>query len=157
MANQTTVQCTRKVEWDMAHRVASHGGKCRHLHGHRYTAEVTLRLSDGALRESGAERGMVADFGNVKSVLFNLFVDAWDHALMLSSTDPLLPVLTAAAVPADTVRIVTITGTPTAEVLARYILVAVDAHYAGSGVVCDHVRVYETPNCWADATPEATA
>jgi 6-pyruvoyltetrahydropterin/6-carboxytetrahydropterin synthase len=147
------IECTRKVEWDMAHRVPSHGGKCRHVHGHRYTAEVTLRLVDGGLRAAGAERGMVADFGNVKSVLFQLFVDAWDHALMLSSTDPLLPVLTADSVPHDTVRIVTITGAPTAEVLAAYVLRAVGEHYRGTGVECTHVRVYETPNCWADARP----
>lgn len=145
------IRCTRKVEWDMAHRVPSHDGKCRHLHGHRYVAEVTLRLVDGAVRSTGAERGMVADFGNVKAVLGALFVDAWDHALMLSSTDPLVAYITAAATPRDTVRLVTITGTPTAEVLADYILRAVAAHYAGSGIEADRVRVYETPNCWADA------
>jgi 6-pyruvoyltetrahydropterin/6-carboxytetrahydropterin synthase len=151
------IRCTRKVEWDMAHRVASHDGKCRHLHGHRYVAEVSLRLVDGTgVRPFGAEAGMVADFGNVKAVLGALFVDAWDHALMLSSTDPLVAHLTAATTPRDTVRLVTITGTPTAEVLADYILRAVSNHYAmlSTGITVDRVRVYETPNCWADAVAE---
>ena len=36
-------EATRRIEWDMGHRVPEHGGKCRTPHGHRYVAEVTVR------------------------------------------------------------------------------------------------------------------
>ena len=55
--------CTRKLEFDAAHRVMEHESKCRHLHGHRYVAEVTVATSelDGL--------GRVLDFGLLKTEL----------------------------------------------------------------------------------------
>lgn len=38
----TSYQITRRFEFDAAHRVLNHESKCAHLHGHRYVAEVTV-------------------------------------------------------------------------------------------------------------------
>ena len=37
-----TTTCTRRIEFDAAHRVMEHESKCRHLHGHRYAIEATF-------------------------------------------------------------------------------------------------------------------
>ncbi len=39
------ISCTRRIEFDAAHRVMRHEGKCKHLHGHRYALEATFSAS----------------------------------------------------------------------------------------------------------------
>ena len=36
------ITCTRRIEFDAAHRVMGHEGKCKHLHGHRYALEARV-------------------------------------------------------------------------------------------------------------------
>ena len=51
---------TKKLEFDYGHRVLGHEGKCRHLHGHRGVAEVTVYAP------SLDNLGRVVDFGAIK-------------------------------------------------------------------------------------------
>jgi 6-pyruvoyltetrahydropterin/6-carboxytetrahydropterin synthase len=76
------MKITKKIDFEMAHIVRnawSH--RCSHsIHGHSYTAEITLESSqfdDG---------GMVLDFGLVKKFI-HPFIDSFDHATMLWSED----------------------------------------------------------------------
>jgi len=64
---------TRRIEWDMAHRIPLHGGKCQYLHGHRYAAEITCRGTE--LDEMGA----VVDFGLIKQLVGGWVDKHWDH------------------------------------------------------------------------------
>ena len=36
------IVCVRKIEFDSAHRLINHEGKCRMFHGHRYVIEASF-------------------------------------------------------------------------------------------------------------------
>lgn len=138
--------CTRKLEFDAAHRVMQHESKCKHLHGHRYTAEVTLEVPElDAL-------GRVLDFGIIKGEL-GAWIDAHlDHGTIVNAKDEKLIALCRA----EGWRLFTMDGNPTAENLAKLIYDKATEMFAGRASVA-HVRLRETPNCWADYTgPNAT-
>lgn len=135
--------CTRRIEFDAAHRVMGHEGKCRNLHGHRYMLEASF------VAERLDSLGRVVDFSVIKERLGG-WVDAnWDHATILFKKDDRL----GGAIEAVTgQRIYYLAENPTAENMAAYILRDIcPALFAGSDVACVRVRLYETPNCYAEA------
>lgn len=144
------MRITRRLEFDAGHRIPNHASQCRHLHGHRYALEVTL--SGRLIETAGAsEQGMVMDFSEVKAIARRVIVDRWDHAFLAWAEDrALLDFL-------DTVpdhKTVTLDAPPTAEHLAALAFRELDAAYRdayGNGLRLEQVRLYETPNCWADA------
>lgn len=136
-----TRTCTRRLEFDAAHRVTRHESKCRHLHGHRYAVEVTVSA------ESLDDRGRVIDFGAVKDLVGGWIDANLDHGTIIKRGDPLGDFVAAAGW-----KLHVLDGEPTAENIAEELhRVATDLlgqHGTDIGVVS--VRVYETPNCWAD-------
>lgn len=138
---------TRRIEFDYGHRVLGHGGKCRHLHGHRGVAEVAV---DAAALD---RLGMVVDFAAVKERVGGWVDASWDHALLLHRDDPQLPHLRETE---ERPPYVMKYGNPTAENMARE-LAEVAAGLLPPGLRLARVRLYETPNCWADYVPAAAA
>ncbi len=139
------MEITRLLPFDYGHRVLGHGGKCRFLHGHRGTAEITV--SAPALDSLG----MVIDFGLVKEKLGRWIDDNWDHNVILSPLDPLLPLLQGP----DNGRepYVLPEGNPTAENLAFHLFRKANELLPPPLQVV-HVRVWETPSCNATITAE---
>lgn len=136
---------TRKIEIDAAHRVPDHGSKCQHVHGHRYVIEATC---EGELAPVGEERGMVMDFGFLKEVMVAHIHDRCDHAMILWQQDPRFDKLYEICG-----KVHVVPDTPTAENLAREwfrgVALGVE-HRTGGRAQLTQIRVYETPNCWAD-------
>ena len=142
---------TRRLEFDAGHRIPDHESHCRHLHGHRYAIEITL--AGTVVRTDGiAENGMVMDFSRVKELAKACVVDAWDHAFLVYRGD--VPVLTFLnSMPGH--KTVVLDKVPTAENLASMAFAILDPVYQatlGNQLRLQRVRIYETPNCWADAT-----
>jgi 6-pyruvoyltetrahydropterin/6-carboxytetrahydropterin synthase len=147
------MRITRRLEFDAGHRIPNHGSQCRHLHGHRYAVEITL--SGDVITADGAQaQGMVMDFSEVKSIAQAHLVDAWDHAFLAWRDD--LPVIEfLATLPGH--KTVLFDAPPTAENLAIAAFRLLDRAYQnnyGNNLRLECVRIYETPNCWADATRE---
>jgi len=141
---------TRRLEFDAGHRIPSHHSKCRHLHGHRYAIEVTL--SGSIITEAGAaEQGMVMDYSEVKRIANVALVDLWDHAFLVYRQDlDVLQFLQSL----DDHKTVVLDTPPTAENLALTAFRILDAAYQdsyGNHLRLEQVRLFETPNCWADA------
>jgi 6-pyruvoyltetrahydropterin/6-carboxytetrahydropterin synthase len=132
---------TRRLTLDAGHRVPGHQGKCRNLHGHTYTVEVT---AEGEVPEDG----MVLDFGVVKEVMVE-HVGRWDHAFLVWEGDA--EVLKALDVDPSWQRIIT-PWPPTAENLARLAAILLYPDLASHGIALVEVRVWETPNCFATWT-----
>lgn len=133
--------CTRRVEFDAGHRVTRHGSKCRNLHGHRYVVE--LKAAASALDDSG----FVIDFGVLKGIVGAWIDENLDHGFVCHPDDPLLPVVRAQGWKVYVMP----DGEPTAENIAAHLFaVGSELLAKSSGVVLVSVRVYETPNCWAD-------
>ncbi|HEX3172116.1 MAG TPA: 6-carboxytetrahydropterin synthase QueD [Burkholderiales bacterium] len=146
------MRITRRLEFDAGHRIPHHESQCRHLHGHRYAIEVTVS-GDVIVDDRDPEQGMVADFGGIKALIQHHIVAPWDHAFLAYARDrAVLDFL--ATLPGH--RTVTFEAPPTAEHLAatalRILAPAFAAAY-GERLHVDQVRIYETPNCWADALP----
>ena len=77
------IQLTKRVEFCAAHALANPAwgadenrrvfGRDRHLHGHNYVLEVTIR------GEPSAETGMVMDLKTLKDLIVEAVVDRFDH------------------------------------------------------------------------------
>ncbi len=148
MKNQTT-EITRRLEFDAGHRIPNHGGQCRHIHGHRYALEVTL---SGAVRHTpGAEDdGMVLDFGDIKTIANEMIVQQWDHAFLVAKEDTSL-VDFLSSIPGH--KTVVLDDIPTVENLAHQafrLLAPVFKDRFQGRLTLSRLRLYETPNCWAD-------
>jgi 6-pyruvoyltetrahydropterin/6-carboxytetrahydropterin synthase len=145
---------TRRLEFDAGHRIPGHQSQCRHLHGHRYAIEITLS-GDIITTEGAAEQGMVMDYSEVRRIARESLVDAWDHAFLVYAKDkPLVEFL--GSLPDH--KTVVLDTPPTAENLAVTAFDILDAAYQdryGNHLRLERVRLYETPNCWADAVRES--
>ena len=148
------MQITRRLEFDAGHRIPKHQSQCRHLHGHRYALEVTLSgdIIDDADRSND---GMVMDFSEVKEIAKTHLVGKWDHAFLVAADDkPVVDFLST--LPGH--KTVTLNAVPTVENLARIAFAILDPLYRdvyGNHLHLERVRLYETPNCWADAMQES--
>lgn len=141
---------TRRLEFDAGHRIPGHHGQCRHLHGHRYALEVTLS-GDIIATEGAAEQGMVMDFSEVKRIAWESLVEGWDHAFLVYARDAPVAAFLRSLSGHKTVEL---EAPPTAENLAAIAFRVLDAAYQdryGNHLRLERVRLYETPNCWADA------
>ena len=140
---------TRRLEFDAGHRIPNHNSLCKHLHGHRYAIEITLR-GDIIATEGLSEQGMVMDFTDVKHIAKEQLVDAWDHAFLVYCGDKLVCEFLA-TIPGH--RTVILDVVPTAENLAQVAFDILNPAYQdtyGNHLRLERVRIYETPNNWAD-------
>jgi 6-pyruvoyltetrahydropterin/6-carboxytetrahydropterin synthase len=144
------MRITRRLEFDAGHRIPDHASQCRHLHGHRYALEVTL--SGDVIRADGSPvNGMVMDFSEVKAIAKTHVVDAWDHAFLVYRGDRTVADFLA-SLPGH--KTVVLDVVPTAENLAALAFRILDPLYHdsyGNHLRLERVRLFETPNCWADA------
>jgi 6-pyruvoyltetrahydropterin/6-carboxytetrahydropterin synthase len=141
---------TRRLEFDAGHRIADHKSRCRHLHGHRYAIEITLG-GDIIRADGDGANGMVMDFSEIKALASKHLVELWDHAFLVDTRDQSV-VQFLASLPGH--KTVLLNCTPTAENLAEEAFTILDAVYRdtyGNQLRLERVRIYETPNCWADA------
>jgi len=145
------MQITRRLEFDAGHRIPNHASQCRHLHGHRYAIEITLS-GEIITAEGISEQGMVMDYSEVKRIAKEELVDAWDHAFLVYRGDSeVLDFLNSLAEH----KTVVLDVPPTAENLAMVAFSQLDSAYRdtyGNHLRLERVRIYETPNNWADFT-----
>lgn len=144
------MQITTRLEFDAGHRIPSHKSQCRNLHGHRYALEITLS-GDIIKNESASEDGMVMDFSDVKAIARSVVVDVWDHAFLVYRGDH--EVLSFLNTLPDH-KTVVMSTVPTAENMAAEAFKLLRSAYQdtyGNHLKLERVRLYETPNSWADA------
>ena len=144
------MRITRRLEFDSGHRIPDHQSQCRHLHGHRYAIEITLRGE--IIRQAGSPlNGMVMDFSDIKTLARRNLVDVWDHAFLVWRGDTAL-LSFLESLPGH--KTVVLDRVPTAENLAAAAFDLLDPVYRdtyGNHLRIEQVRLYETLNCWADA------
>ena len=63
----------RSFDFEAAHRLPRHPGKCHDLHGHSYRLVVTVD------RPVDPESGIAMDFADLKAVVRRAVVDVLDH------------------------------------------------------------------------------
>lgn len=144
------MQITTRLEFDAGHRIPNHKSQCRNLHGHRYALEITLS-GDIIQQKQASENGMVMDFSDVKRIARESVVDVWDHAFLVFSEDkPVLDFLNTL----PNHKTVIFPSVPTAENMVAEAFRILKNQYKdtyGNHLTLERVRLYETPNSWADA------
>lgn len=144
------MQITTRLEFDAGHRIPSHKSQCKNLHGHRYAIEITLS-GDIITLENASENGMVMDFSDVKAIAKSAVVDVWDHAFLVYQQDAEILNFLNSLSNHKTVVFPTV---PTAENMAAEAFKILKTQYQdtyGNHLKLEKVRLYETPNNWADA------
>jgi len=144
---------TRRFEFEAAHRLLGYEGKCKHLHGHSYVAEVTV---EGPELD---ELGMLIDFGELKK-LFGSWIDRyWDHNILLCNKDEALwsqmPELNGDKLPFSSCECL-----PTAEFMARRLYEvggSLLSQLSRATVRLVKVKIQETTDCWAEYYEEEQA
>ena len=140
---------TRKLEFDAGHRIPDHKSQCRNLHGHRYTLEITL-AGEVIDQDGQSDNGMIMDFSDIKALAKEHLVDVWDHAFLVYEKDAAVKQFLESLPDHKTVVLNRI---PTVENLARIafdILKQVYRDRYGTGLTLNKIKLYETPNCWAE-------
>ncbi len=168
---------TRRISIDAAHRVSTHGSKCRNLHGHRYDIETTCRAVEGALHASGEQTDMVVDFSFLKEEMIRRIEETCDHGLIACINDEALletlcpenrdfeewiaPLRKSVSDHGSTLtfdakmdtKLYIVGCQPTAERLAEHWFICLEEAVASRSdgkAELVKVRVWETPNCFAD-------
>lgn len=137
---------TRRFGFDAGHRILNHESKCANLHGHRYTADVTVMANDLD------PLGRVVDFSVVKDLIGEWIDEYWDHTMILHGEDPLLKIKEDRKLIFGPKPPYIIGKNPTAENLAAILLAESQQLFTDAGLGHLYVRrvvLYETPNCWA--------
>lgn len=119
-----------KASYDSAHFLRNYKGKCENLHGHRYVVEAGLAFEDVA------EGGMAFDFTDAKRHL-RAIAGQLDH----QNINDLEPFTTLE---------------PSAENQARWIFQEMQRRLEEHAENLVYVRVWETPNQWAQYSPKPT-
>lgn len=112
---------------------------------------LEITLSGDVIRgEDSDADGMLMDFSEIKRIANEHLIARWDHAFFVYRGDRVVADFLA-SLPDH--RTVTLDVTPTVENLARVAFDALDPLYRdiyGNHLRLERVRLYETPNCWAD-------
>ncbi len=121
-----------KAHYDSAHFLRNYKGKCEKLHGHRYVVEAGLAFADEAVGEGG----MAYDFTDAKRHL-RAIADHLDHE-NINELEPFTEI------------------EPSAENQARWIFGELRGRLGEQGDNLAYVRVWETPNQYAQYSLKPT-
>ena len=142
-------QITRKLEFDAGHRLPWHDSQCRHIHGHRYTIEITLQ---GEINQTpnASSSGMLMDFAHVKSIAQENLIQHWDHAFLAFEGDQVVVDFLKSI---DGHKTVLLPFVPTVENLAQEAFRILNPLYQSkysNQLNLYKIKLFETPNNWAE-------
>lgn len=123
--------------FDSAHFLYGYDGKCKNIHGHRW--RVIAEIKNESLNENKQTRGMLVDFGDIKTALKDI-CDSFDHSLIYE--EGTLKAKTVEALKDEEFRLVAVKFRPTAENLSKHIFDLL----LEKGFMVNSVEVFETPN-----------
>jgi len=105
------MEIIKTFDWVMGHRLAFHRGGCQNIHGHNYTAKVTIT---GPVDEA---TGFVMDFSDLKKEMQPILKDL-DHSFMWYTGDGVMEQIFASN---SDLKNKGVSFQPTAENIAKYI------------------------------------
>lgn len=142
---------TKRFEFCYAHHLPEYEGKCKNVHGHNSIVEVTF---EPILHKYYP--GMVIDFSEIKKHVQPI-IEVLDHKYLNKDICPFIKAdkyMIASHDPSaseyfrnDCLKRVCL-FTPTAENIAMYFVNEIHKTPIGEGLT--RVRVYETPDNWAE-------
>lgn len=139
------ISAVRRIQFCAGHRVDKHESKCATLHGHNY---VVFFHAESEHLDSV---GRIIDFSVLKELLGGWIDENWDHTTILFDQD--LKTIELVKQAPHFKDVFLMPTNPTAENMASYLLKEVCPKLLlGSGVTVTKVVVWETENCFAEAS-----
>ena len=138
-----TITCTRKLTFDSGHRILNHEGRCKVPHGHTYTAYIS------ACAVKLDHIGRIVDFSVLKEIYGSWIDQNFDHGFLVWEKD--IDLLRALSSVLGS-KVYYCPFNPTAEEIAKFL----GTHYEFTQALAEFdveivkVKVYETPNCYAE-------
>jgi 6-pyruvoyltetrahydropterin/6-carboxytetrahydropterin synthase len=81
------IRITKQFEFETGHALYGYDGKCRNVHGHSYKLSVTV-IGTPIEDKNNVKYGMVIDFTDLKKIVKEQIVDAFDHATVFNKNTP---------------------------------------------------------------------
>ncbi|MBF0462146.1 MAG: 6-carboxytetrahydropterin synthase [Magnetococcales bacterium] len=126
----------RLFQFEAAHQLPLHDGKCRRLHGHSYRLELTFSGPIQPPRADNPQSGFVTDFGLLDQIVRAELIDRYLDHYVLGESIPGLPYSSV-------------------EFLSAWIVAWCMTHMETRSelgtIRIEHARVWETANAWAEA------
>ncbi len=141
------IRITKEFRFEGAHALTGYDGKCRHIHGHSYSLFVTLKGSPKN-DNTHPKSGMVLDFSELKSLVNELIIEPFDHALILRSDAPL-----ADEISKEYCNVVITEFQPTCENLAIYFAGIIEGRLPAH-LKLARLKLYETPTSFVEWVAE---
>lgn len=145
MQNQF-IRVTKEFKFDMAHALFNYDGPCKNIHGHTYRLQVTI----GGYANQDPQNpkcGMLIDFGLLNEVVTENIINKYDHALVLNDV---VPASLRAGCYAISEKVHFVSFQPTCENLLMQIRFTLQHIIEEIGFTLQGIRLYETPNSWAE-------
>lgn len=117
------IRVTKEFDFEMAHALDGHDGKCHNIHGHTYGLRVTF-IGTPIDEMGSAKDGMVIDFSDLKNIVKKHVVDVFDHALVLRDNSRFLGSIT----PENNARLILVPYQPTAEKVLEHMVAIIQEH-----------------------------
>tara|TARA_R110002050_G_scaffold11122_2_gene37804 strand:- start:1097 stop:1540 length:444 start_codon:yes stop_codon:yes gene_type:complete len=117
------IRVTKEFDFEMAHALDCHDGKCHNIHGHTYGLSVTF-IGEPIDAPGMPKDGMVIDFSDIKTIVKHNVVDVFDHALVLRDNSRFLPNLNKDINP----RLMLVSYQPTAEKVLEHMIEIIQSH-----------------------------
>jgi len=139
------IRLTKRFFFESAHALHGYDGKCKNIHGHSYTLEVTI-MGEPLEDEEHPKQGMVMDFGDLSKLVKTVIIDQFDHALLLNEKQKIF-------LPEGFLhhfeRINFLPFQPTSEKLLEHFVFLLKKHLPESVQLCS-IRLYETTTSFAE-------
>ncbi|WP_353777204.1 6-carboxytetrahydropterin synthase [Winogradskyella sp. 3972H.M.0a.05] len=81
------IRITKQFSFETAHALYGYDGKCKNIHGHSYSLDVTV-IGTPINDTNNVKYGMVIDFGDLKEIVKEEIVDIFDHATVFNKNTP---------------------------------------------------------------------
>ncbi|MDN3678622.1 6-carboxytetrahydropterin synthase [Flavobacterium paronense] len=83
----SNIRITKQFSFETGHALYGYDGKCKNVHGHSYKLSVTV-IGKPISDNSNVKFGMVIDFSDLKKIVKEEIVDAFDHATVFNKNTP---------------------------------------------------------------------
>ena len=117
------IRVTKEFDFEMAHALDCHDGKCHNIHGHTYGLKVTF-IGEPIDAPGMPKDGMVIDFSDIKKIVKHNVVDVFDHALVLRDNSRFLGTINEKINP----RLILVPYQPTAEKVLERMIGIIQSH-----------------------------
>lgn len=83
----SNIRITKQFSFETGHALYGYDGKCKNVHGHSYKLSVTV-IGKPISDTTNVKFGMVIDFSDLKKIVKEEIVDAFDHATVFNKNTP---------------------------------------------------------------------